>query len=151
MMNKILVLNGPNLNLLGNREPEIYGTKTLEAINEDLKVFANQLPVELILFQSNAEHELLNRIQSARFEGIGFIVINPGAYTHTSIAIRDALLAVAIPFIEVHLSNPLAREAFRKHSYVSDIAAGVISGFGFQGYRYAIEYAFMQMTKEKKD
>lgn len=151
LMNKILVLNGPNLNLLGNREPEIYGTETLEAINEDLKVFANQLPVELILFQSNAEHELLNRIQSARFEGIGFIVINPGAYTHTSIAIRDALLAVAIPFIEVHLSNPLAREAFRKHSYVSDIAVGVISGFGFQGYRYAIEYAFMQMTKEKKD
>jgi 3-dehydroquinate dehydratase-2 len=141
----ILVLNGPNLNLLGKREPEIYGSSTLESILSDLTKYANSLNATLLHFQSNAEHELVARIQSILLESddsqkqIDGIIINPAAFTHTSVAIRDALLAVDVPFIEVHLSNVHKREAFRQHSYFSDIAAGVIVGLGEQGYRFALE------------
>lgn len=141
----ILVLNGPNLNLLGKREPEIYGSSTLESILSDLTEYANSLNVTLLHFQSNAEHELVARIQSIILGSDGSqkqidgIIINPAAFTHTSVAIRDALLAVDVPFIEVHLSNVHKREAFRQHSYFSDIAVGVIVGLGEQGYRFALE------------
>lgn len=140
-MATILLLNGPNLNLLGQREPEKYGRLTLVDIEARATAHAQALGHELVCFQSNAEHLLIDRIHAAKPEGIGFIVINPGAYTHTSIAIRDALLGVAIPFIEVHLSNVHAREAFRQHSYLSDIARGVITGLGAQGYEFAISAA----------
>ena len=142
---RILLLNGPNLNLLGKREPGIYGSKTLDEIVADLSQYANELGVTLEHLQSNAEHELVTAIQLALGKQ-DFILINPGAYTHTSIAIRDALLAVAIPFIEIHLSNVHAREAFRKHSYLSDIAKGVICGLGANGYRYALESAVSSLT-----
>ena len=141
----ILVLNGPNLNLLGKREPEIYGSRTLEAILADLTDYANKQNVMLFHFQSNAEHELIERIQSVMLESAGShkpidgIIINPAAFTHTSVALRDALLAVNLPFIEVHLSNVHKREAFRQHSYFSDIAHGVIVGLGEQGYQFALE------------
>jgi 3-dehydroquinate dehydratase-2 len=138
---RILVLHGPNLNLLGSREPEIYGKETLADINAWLAKQAATAGVELITFQSNHEGDLVDRVQAARSEGIAFIVINPGGYTHTSVALRDALAAVAIPFVEVHLSNIHAREPFRRHSYFSDIAAGVICGLGSQGYRLALDYA----------
>lgn len=134
----LLVLNGPNLNLLGKREPELYGSTTLEQITHALEEEAKTLGHKLAHFQSNAEHELIDRIHHARDEGVAGIIINPGAFTHTSIAIRDALLGVAIPFIEVHLSNVFARESYRQHSYLSDIATGVISGLGAQGYRFAL-------------
>jgi 3-dehydroquinate dehydratase-2 len=137
---RVLLLNGPNLNMLGQREPQIYGAATLEQIVTDLRQHASSLNVELTHLQSNAEHELVTAIQQALGKQ-DFILINPGAYTHTSVAIRDALLAVAIPFIEVHLSNVHAREAFRRHSYLSDIAKGVICGLGANGYRYALESA----------
>ncbi|MDT3737645.1 MAG: type II 3-dehydroquinate dehydratase [Denitratisoma sp.] len=138
---RILVLHGPNLNLLGLREPEIYGRETLADINASLARQAKSASVDLITFQSNHEGDLVDRVQAARSEGVAFIVINPGGYTHTSVALRDALAAVAIPFVEVHLSNIHAREPFRRHSYFSDIAAGVICGLGSHGYRLALDYA----------
>lgn len=138
---RVLVLHGPNLNLLGLREPEIYGSETLADINASLASQAKAAFVELITFQSNHEGDLIDRVQAARSEGVAFIVINPGGYTHTSVALRDALAAVAIPFVEVHLSNIHAREPFRRHSYFSDIAAGVICGLGSHGYRLALDYA----------
>ncbi len=150
----ILVLNGPNLNLLGKREPEIYGSRTLEAIVVELSDYANSKGTMLFHFQSNAEHELVERIQSVLFDGadskkaIDGIIINPAAFTHTSVAIRDALLAVNVPFIEVHLSNVHKRETFRHHSYFSDIASGVIVGLGEQGYRFALD-ALISTLKNK--
>ena len=140
-MATILVLNGPNLNLLGTREPHRYGTHTLDAIRERLEAVATEAGQQVLFFQSNAEHELIERIQAAPGEGVGFILINPAAFTHTSVALRDALLAVGIPFIEVHLSNVFAREPFRAHSYLSDIAVGVISGLGAEGYELALRAA----------
>lgn len=140
-MASILVLHGPNLNLLGTREPEIYGTETLEDIDARLAEFALSQGVTLNTLQSNAEHVLVERIHQARDEQTQFILINPGAFTHTSVAIRDALLGVKIPFIEVHLSNVHAREEFRKHSYFSDIAKGVICGLGSKGYDAALAVA----------
>jgi 3-dehydroquinate dehydratase-2 len=145
---KVLVLNGPNLNMLGKREPEIYGSQTLPQIIDELGVKADQLEITLEHLQSNAEHLLINRIHQA-FENTDFIIINPAAYTHTSVAIRDALLTVQIPFIEVHLSNVHARESFRKHSYLSDIALGVICGLGAKGYQYALEAAHHHLIKKK--
>jgi 3-dehydroquinate dehydratase-2 len=137
-MAKLLVLNGPNLNLLGIREPGHYGTDSLEQINLRLKTEAEKAGHQLETFQSNAEHELVNRIHQARDEGVAWIIINPAAFTHTSVAVRDALAGVAIPFIEVHLSNVHGREEFRRHSYFSDIASGVISGLGAHGYELAL-------------
>lgn len=140
-MSSLLVLHGPNLNLLGTREPEVYGTTTLAEIDQDLKVRARDRGDLLECFQSNAEHELIGRIQQAGRDKVDFIIINPGAFTHTSIALRDALLGVGIPFIEVHISNVFAREGFRRHSYLSDVAVGVVSGLGAQGYALALEAA----------
>ena len=141
-MAKLLLLNGPNLNLLGTREPGIYGADTLAAIERRCAALAMELgPHDLACFQSNAEHALIDRIHAAGLEGVAFIVINPAAFTHTSVALRDALLGVGIPFIEVHLSNVFAREPFRHHSYLSDIAVGVISGLGAQGYELALRAA----------
>ncbi len=135
----ILVLHGPNLNLLGTREPEVYGTTTLEQINQQLTARAQAQGAQLSAFQSNHEGALIDRIQAARTDGTHAIVINPGALTHTSIGIRDALVGVAIPFIEVHLSNIHQRESFRHHSYLSDVAKGVIVGLGAQGYQLALD------------
>lgn len=140
-MAALLLLNGPNLNLLGSREPERYGRLTLADIEARAGAHAAGLGHRLECYQTNAEHLLLERIHAAKAEGIAFIVINPGAFTHTSVALRDALLGVAIPFIEVHISNVHAREAFRQHSYLSDIARGVITGLGAQGYEFAISAA----------
>ncbi len=137
-MATILVLNGPNLNLLGSREPEIYGTDTLDTIHASLKPIAANSGHKIDFFQSNAEHELVDRIHVAKQDGVAFILINPAAFTHTSLVLRDAILAAAIPFIEVHLSNVYAREEFRQHSFFSDVAQGVISGFGAQGYELAL-------------
>lgn len=144
-MAKLLVLNGPNLNLLGTREPTHYGHDTLASIDARLKARATETGHELDSFQSNAEHELIERAHRARDEGVAFIIINPAAFTHTSVALRDALSAVAIPFIEVHLSNVHAREPFRRHSYFSDIASGVISGLGADGYALALEAALRRL------
>ncbi|MFO0115881.1 MAG: type II 3-dehydroquinate dehydratase [Betaproteobacteria bacterium] len=141
MAHRILVVHGPNLNLLGSREPEVYGRDTLIDIDNRLKSQAAVANVTLETFQSNAEGALIDRIHGAKVDGVRFIVINPGAFTHTSIALRDALLAVEIPFIEVHLSNVHAREPFRKHSYLSDKAVGVICGLGAKGYEFAVEAA----------
>ena len=138
---KILILNGPNLNLLGTREPEHYGSVTLDRILERLRDQAGSMSLDLLDFQSNAEHELVDRVQAAAGEGVDFIIINPAALTHTSVGLRDALKAVGIPFIELHLSNVHAREEFRKHSYFSDIAVGVISGLGPIGYELALQAA----------
>ncbi|MDP2760313.1 MAG: type II 3-dehydroquinate dehydratase [Sideroxyarcus sp.] len=140
-MKNILVLHGPNLNLLGSREPGVYGRVTLDEINERLMTLAGANGANLFCFQSNSEVALLERVQQARADGTHFIVINPAAFTHTSVALRDALAAVDIPFIEVHLSNVFAREAFRKESFFSDLAVGVISGLGAAGYEYAVQYA----------
>ncbi len=148
-MAKILVLHGPNLNLLGNREAEIYGNTTLEDINQQLESQAKSLDHQLTSHQSNAEHELVDRIQQAKAEGVDFIIINPAAYTHTSVALRDALLAVEIPFIEVHLSNIKARESFRHESYLDDIATGGIFGFGAYSYELALLAADHQLTHRK--
>ena len=137
----ILVLHGPNLNLLGIREPEHYGAATLDTIDQRLASRARQAGVALASFQSNVEGDLVNRIQQAQREGVDFIIINPAAFTHTSIAMRDALAAVKIPFIEVHLSNVFAREEFRHRSYFTDLAIGMISGLGSKGYELALEYA----------
>ena len=144
-MASILVLHGPNLNLLGTREPETYGHTTLEQINNDLRDQATAAGHHLQWLQSNAEYELVERIHSARTEGIDFILINPAAFTHTSVALRDALLGVAIPFIEIHLSNTHRREDFRQHSYFSDIAVGVICGLGADGYRLALDAAIKRL------
>jgi 3-dehydroquinate dehydratase II len=140
-MATILVLHGPNLNMLGSREPEIYGSETLNDINQRLQSTASELGHHLQTLQSNAEYELIDRVHDARLEEVDFIIINPAAYTHTSVALRDALLAVEIPFIEVHLSNVHAREKFRHHSYFSDVAVGVICGLGSQGYDLALQAA----------
>jgi 3-dehydroquinate dehydratase-2 len=135
----VLVLQGPNLNLLGTREPEIYGKETLDDIHQQLLSQANAAQVHLVTYQSNHEGEMIDRIQAAKSEGVQFIILNPGGYSHTSVAIRDALVGVGIPFIEVHLSNIHQREAFRHHSYFSDVAIGVICGLGSIGYRLALE------------
>lgn len=140
-MARILVLHGPNLNLLGTREPGVYGAVTLEQINARLVQQASELGHQLEALQSNAEHKLIARIHAAREDGTRFIIINPAAFTHTSVAIRDALLAVSIPFIEVHLSNVYKREPFRHHSYFSDVAEGVICGLGAEGYTLALQAA----------
>jgi len=143
---KLLVLNGPNLNLLGTREPGIYGRSTLAEIIADLTTRAAAGGHALEAFQSNAEHALIDRVQAARGDGTALILINPGGYTHTSVALRDAFAAVAIPFIEVHLSNPHAREPFRHTSYFSDLAIGVIAGFGPDSYRFALEAALRRLA-----
>ncbi len=148
-MATILVLHGPNLNLLGEREPDVYGSTTLGDINSSLEQTAQEQGHHLLSMQSNAEYELVERIQDARHEGVNFILINPAAFTHTSVAIRDALAAVDIPFIEIHLSNVHAREAFRQQSYFSDIAQGVICGLGAQGYQLGLQAA-LQMLEHSK-
>ncbi len=145
-MAKILVLNGPNLNLLGIREPGHYGNDDLNSINTRLLEQAEAAGHQLDTFQSNAEHELVNRIHQAREEVVDWIIINPAAFTHTSVAIRDALAGVAIPFVEIHLSNVHARETFRQHSYFSDIASGVISGLGAQGYELALAAVLRRLS-----
>lgn len=145
-MAALLLLNGPNLNLLGTREPERYGTTTLGEIEQRLRDVAADSGHSLVAFQSNAEHELIDRIHVAKSQGVAFILINPGAYAHTSIALRDAFLAVQIPFIEVHLSNVYAREAFRHHSYLSGIALGVITGLGPHGYELALQAALARVA-----
>lgn len=143
----ILVLHGPNLNLLGLREPEHYGNTTLDSINHALIHKAKLANIELETFQSNAEAELVTKIQTLATKKADFVIINPAAFTHTSVAMRDALTAVQVPFIEVHLSNVYAREAFRHHSYFTDIAVGVISGLGAQGYELALDYAINQISR----
>ena len=145
-MARFLLLNGPNLNLLGSREPEKYGRQTLAEIEKRCQALAVELGHELHAAQSNAEHELIELIQHAPQEGIGFLIFNPGALTHTSVALRDALLAVKLPFIEVHLSNTAARESFRHHSYFADIAVGSIVGLGAQGYEFAIRAAAARLA-----
>ncbi|MBV8909730.1 MAG: type II 3-dehydroquinate dehydratase [Gammaproteobacteria bacterium] len=146
-MARVLLLNGPNLNLLGTREARLYGAETLESIERRLAALARELGHELLAFQSNAEHELIARIHTARGEGVAFLIVNPGAFTHTSIALRDAILATAMPFIEVHLTNTQAREAFRRHSYFSDIAIGLISGLGAFGYEAAMRAAALHLAR----
>lgn len=141
MAKKLLLLNGPNLNLLGTREPAVYGTQTLADIEQAAVAQARQAGADLEHFQSNHEGALIDRIHAARTEGVEFIVINPGGLTHTSVALRDAFASVAIPFVEVHISNVHARESFRHHSYLSGIARGVICGLGTDGYRFAIDFA----------
>ncbi len=147
-MSSLLLLNGPNLNLLGSREPGVYGDTSLESVEIRLKDLAAELGHELTAFQSNAEHEIVDRVQQAAIDRVDFIVINPGAFTHTSIAIRDALLAVSVPFIEVHLSNVFAREDFRHSSYFSDIAAGCVFGLGAYGYEMALQAASRLLSEE---
>lgn len=146
---RILVVHGPNLNLLGTREPEHYGRTTLADINLALARLAESVGVELEAFQSNHEGALIERIHAAREQGVRAIIINPAAYTHTSVALRDALAAVAIPFVEVHLSNVHAREPFRRHSYFSDLAVGVICGLGHEGYRLALEYLLNKINLDQ--
>ena len=145
-MSRILLLNGPNLNLLGTRQPEIYGARTLPEIEAKLRGLAGAQGHELIAVQSNSEHELVAKVQSTQSDRIDFVIINPGAFTHTSIALRDAFLAVAVPFIEVHLSNIFAREEFRHRSYLSDLAAGCIVGFGPIGYEFALSAACARLA-----
>jgi 3-dehydroquinate dehydratase-2 len=140
-MARLLLLNGPNLNLLGTREPSLYGSETLPAIERRTVEVARELGHELLTYQSNAEHELIERIHRSRTEGVAFGIVNPGGFTHTSVALRDALLATGLAFIEVHLSNTQAREPFRRHSYFSDIAVGVVAGLGAFGYEAAIRAA----------
>ena len=141
MASRILVLNGPNLNLLGAREPGIYGTRTLAEIERELTEVATRHRAEVVFFHSNHEGALIDRVHAARSDQTDFMVVNAGAFTHTSIALRDALKAVAIPFVEVHLSNVHARETFRHHSFLADIAVGSIAGLGWAGYRFALEFA----------
>jgi 3-dehydroquinate dehydratase-2 len=144
-MAKLLALHGPNLNLLGSREPEVYGRTTLAEIDASLAAQAASAGHQFESLQSNAEHELVDRVQAARTDGTAFVLINPAAFTHTSVALRDALAAVALPFIEIHLSNPHSREPFRHHSYFSDLAVGVVCGFGADSYRYAMEAAIKRL------
>ena len=148
-MAKFLLLNGPNLNLLGTREPEHYGRTTMAEIEADLAEQARAAGHELVSLQSNAEHELVGRIHGAPDEGVEFIIINPAAFTHTSVALRDALQGVQLPFIEIHLSNIHAREPFRKHSHFSDIAVGVISGLGARGYALALDAAMDYLNRPR--
>jgi 3-dehydroquinate dehydratase-2 len=145
-MARILLLNGPNLNLLGSREPEIYGASTLTEIESKLEGLARAQGHELIAAQSNAEHELIAKVQSTKNDRVAFVIINPGAFTHTSIALRDAFLSVSVPFIEVHLSNVFAREEFRHRSYLSDLAAGCIVGLGPVGYELALTAACARLA-----
>jgi 3-dehydroquinate dehydratase II len=145
-MARLLLLNGPNLNLLGTREPEKYGRQTLAEIEKRCQAVAKELGHELHCTQSNAEHELIEMIQHAPQEGVAFLIFNPGALTHTSVALRDALLAVKLPFIEIHLSNTAARESFRHHSYFADIAVGSIVGLGAQGYEFAVRAAAARLS-----
>ena len=149
-MASLLLINGPNLNLLGSREPGVYGSTDLPAIEQRLAKLAADRGHTLAAFQSNAEHEIVDRIQQARPDAVDFILLNPGAFTHTSIAMRDALLAVDVPFIEVHLSNVFAREEFRHNSYFSDIAAGCIFGVGAIGYELALQAAIQQLEPAKE-
>jgi 3-dehydroquinate dehydratase-2 len=146
-MPKILLVNGPNLNLLGSREPGWYGNATLADIEARLRALAAKRGAELEAFQSNAEHALVERVQALAAAPVDFVILNPAAFTHSSIALRDALLAVAVPFIEVHLSNVFAREPFRRHSYFSDIASGVVSGLGAQGYELALTAALDRLER----
>jgi len=146
-----LLINGANLNLLGSREPEVYGAETLEDIERRCETLADELGHELACFQSNAEHDLIDKVQQAGSDGIDFIILNPGAFTHTSIALRDALLAVAIPFIEIHLSNTFAREEFRQSSYFSDIATSCLFGFGAYGYELALQAADRHVQGVEED
>jgi 3-dehydroquinate dehydratase-2 len=146
-MARLLLLNGPNLNLLGAREPALYGAATLAAIEQRAAAVAKEAGHELAVFQSNAEHELIERIHQAGREGVAFIIFNPGGFTHTSVALRDALLGVAVPFIEVHLSNIQAREPFRRHSYFSDVAAGCVLGLGAYGYELAVRAAIDRLSR----
>jgi 3-dehydroquinate dehydratase II len=143
----ILVLNGPNLNMLGQREPSVYGTQTLADIQKSLQDQAQKAGVRLEFFQSNHEGELIDQVHQAKTKGVGFVLINPAALTHTSVALRDAMAAVAIPFVEIHLSNVHRREAFRQHSYFSDLAEGVICGLGAGGYLAALDFAVNQLKK----
>lgn len=145
-MARLLLLNGPNLNLLGTREPGLYGADTLDAIVQRATSLARELGHELLAHQSNAEHELVDQVQRAPSQGVGFLILNPGAFTHTSIALRDAILGVALPFIEVHLSNVHAREPFRRHSYFSDIAVGQVVGLGALGYELALRAAAARLA-----
>jgi 3-dehydroquinate dehydratase II len=147
---RLLVLHGPNLNLLGTREPKVYGRETLESINRRLIASGRAAGAEVQCFQSNLEGELIDRIQQAWREGVGFIIVNPAAYTHTSVALRDALAGVAIPFIEVHLSNVHAREPFRHRSYFSDLAVGTIVGLGAEGYDFALRFGLQYARKAGK-
>jgi 3-dehydroquinate dehydratase-2 len=140
-MSDFLLINGPNLNLLGSREPDVYGSDRLEDIERRCVEVAGNLGHSLVCYQSNAEHELIDRVQQAATDGVDFIILNPGAFTHTSVALRDAFLAVQIPFIEIHLSNTFAREEFRHHSYFSDIASSCLFGFGAYGYELALQAA----------
>jgi 3-dehydroquinate dehydratase-2 len=146
-MARLLLLNGPNLNLLGTREPAIYGAATLEAIEQRAVTVAREGGHELVAFQSNAEHELINRIHQAARDGVGFIIFNPAAFTHTSVALRDALLAVKVPFIELHLSNTHAREPWRRSSYFTDIAVGCVMGLGAYGYELAVRAAIERLSR----
>jgi len=148
-MASLLLINGPNLNLLGSREPGVYGNTNLSELEQRLATQAEQLGHRLASFQSNAEHEIVDRVQAAGTEQVDFILLNPGAFTHTSIAIRDALLAVSIPFIEIHLSNVFAREDFRHNSYFSDIAAGCLLGLGAIGYELALQAADQQLSEDQ--
>ncbi|HTX06094.1 MAG TPA: type II 3-dehydroquinate dehydratase [Steroidobacteraceae bacterium] len=146
-MARLLLLNGPNLNLLGSREPELYGTDALGSIEQRSRAVAVEAGHELVAFQSNAEHMLIERVHQAATEGIGFLILNPGAFTHTSIALRDAILAASLPFIEVHVSNTHAREPFRRQSYFSDIAVGSIIGLGAFGYELAVRAAAKHLAR----
>lgn len=151
MPSRVLVLNGPNLNLLGNREPAVYGSRSLADIEAELSEVARRSSAEVVFFQSNHEGALVDRIQGTKLDGTDFLIVNAGALTHTSVAIRDALVAVGLPFIEVHLSNVHRREPFRHRSYLSDIAVGTIVGLGAAGYRYALEYALARADAKSKD
>lgn len=144
----VLVINGPNLNTLGTREPEIYGSTTLADIEQGLRAQAAAAGLTLDTFQSNHEGEIVDRLHAARTDGTRFVIINPGAFTHTSVAIRDAFAAVAIPFAEVHISNVYAREEFRRHSYLSDLAVGVLTGFGAKGYAMALDFVIERLGME---
>lgn len=146
-MARLLLLNGPNLNLLGTREPAIYGAATLASVEQRAAVVAKELGHDLTAFQSNAEHELIERIHQAGREGVAFILFNPGGFSHTSVALRDALLGVAVPFIEVHLSNIHAREPFRRHSYFTDVAVGCVLGLGAYGYELAVRAAADRLSR----
>ncbi len=148
-MSDFVLINGPNLNLLGSREPEVYGATRLEDIEKRAIALAAEFGHALTCFQSNAEHELIDRVQQAATDGVDFIILNPGAFTHTSVALRDALLAVQIPFIEIHLSNTFAREEFRHHSYFSDIANSCLFGFGAYGYELAVQAASEYVAKSE--
>jgi len=148
-MARLLLLNGPNLNLLGTREPSLYGADTLASIEKRLTDLATKAGHSLTAFQSNAEHDLINRIQRCPADGIDFLLFNPGGFTHTSVALRDALLAVKVPFIEVHLSNPYAREPFRQHSYFTDLAVGSVIGLGPRGYEFALTAAIERLAQAR--